>query len=77
MVLGESGQYPPRLDCIYNNVSFLNRILNMNAKSLVNQVYMELQRLQECGFNTWCSKAWELVHNYNLNIELNHVAFNF
>ena len=75
MVLGESGQFLPSNDCIFNVVSFLNRLLHMNENYLVKKVYNELQKLHDCGFNTWCSKAWELVHQYNLNIDLDKLNF--
>ena len=28
-------------------------------------------RLQECGFNTWCKKAWELIETYDLKLNSN------
>ena len=45
----------------------------MKPESLVSYVYIELERLNACGFKTWLGKAWELASSYNLDIcsELN------
>ena len=75
MVLGESGQFLPSIDCISNTVSFLNRILNMNNNSLVLKVFNELQKLHECGFITWCTHAWDLARRYELNIYTDNSTF--
>ena len=33
-------------------------------------MYMELLKLHECGFNTWVSKALNLVQEYGININM-------
>ena len=33
-------------------------------------MYMDLSKLQECGFNTWVSKALFLVQKYDIDIDL-------
>ena len=33
-------------------------------------MYMELLKLHECGFNTWVSKALNLVQEYGININI-------
>ena len=66
MVYGDSGQYPPSIDCLYNVLCFFNRISFMNCNTLVRKVYEELMILHECGFNTWCSKAFDLMKQYCL-----------
>ena len=71
MVLGESGQLLPSTSCIYNTVTFLNRVQCMNDSLLVKQVYNDSYRLHECGFHTWCSEAWGLFNGYNLQINSN------
>ena len=40
-------------------------------------MYMELLKLHECGFNTWVSKALNLVQEYGININMgNTTCFN-
>ena len=39
----------------------------MDDDSLVKQVYMELQRLTEHGFDTWVSSLRKLADSYQLN----------
>ena len=36
----------------------------------INAMYMELLKLHECGFNTWVSKALNLVQEYGININM-------
>ena len=74
-VYGEAGQFPPSIDCIYNTLCFLNRIIYMDRKTLIRQVYDELNVLQDCGFQTWSGKAWELMHTYSLLSDPNHKSF--
>ena len=75
IVFGETGQFPPSLDSMYQTVNFLNRVSIMEDSDLVKQVYMELKILHECGFITWFGKAWELVDRFNLDIGLNNSSF--
>ena len=39
----------------------------MDDDSLVKQVYMELQRLTEQGFDIWVSSLCKLADSYQLN----------
>ena len=73
MVIGESGQTLPSIDCRINVAKFANRLKFMDENSFAKQVYNELARLQSCGFRTWCGEAWELVENYKIppNSDLN------
>ena len=69
MVHGESGLLPPSVDCVYNTLCFLNRVSLMNSNTLVKQVYDELNVLKMCGFENWCSKAYDLM-------QVNGLVFN-
>ena len=75
MILGESGQIPPSIHCLYSCITFLNRIHHMDECTYVKQVYNELNRLHECGFHTWCSQAWELVNKYKLTQDSDNCKF--
>ena len=75
MVYGETGQFPPSIDCIYNTICFLNRIACMNSDTLVRQAYEELNALQVCGFQTWCGKAWELMQLYGIPFNSDQNSF--
>ena len=66
MVLGETGQFLPSSDCISNVSKYLNRVRNMNDGCITKQVYNELVLLDSCGFDTWYSRASDLVHKYSL-----------
>ena len=66
MVLGETGQILPSIDCISNVIKFVNRLEFMSDNTFVKQVYNELRRLHYCGFDTWFSKASELVNHNNM-----------
>ena len=70
MVLGESGQLLPSVYCIYNTVTYLNRIHHLGDHTFVKQVYNELSKMHRCGFNNWYSRAWELVSKYNLELRV-------
>ena len=67
IVLGECGRMPPSVMCTINTLCFFNRLNNMDDDSLVKQVYMELQRLTEHGFDTWVSSLRKLADSYQLN----------
>ena len=67
IVLGECGRMPPSVMCTINTLCFFNRLNNMDDDYLVKQVYMELQRLTEHGFDTWVSSLRKLADSYQLN----------
>ena len=67
IVLGECGRMPPSVMCTINTLCFFNRLNCMDDDSLVKQVYMELQRLTEHGFDTWVSSLRKLADSYQLN----------
>ena len=68
ITIGECGQTPPSVVCHTNVIKYMHRIKDMNDHHIVKQVYNELSRLHELGFTTWCSRAWKLVQQYNIDI---------
>ena len=36
---------------------------------------MKLNRLNDFGFTTWYGKAWELIHRFDINIEIDRHTF--
>ena len=65
--LGECGRMPPSVMCTINTLCFFNRLNCMDGASLVKQVYTELQRLTEQGFDTWVSSLRKLADSYQLH----------
>ena len=63
IVAGECGRLPPSTQCILHTLCYINRIMHMNGKSLVKQVYDELNDLSEQGFNTWVTS----LHNLQMS----------
>ena len=68
--VGESGQIPPSVSCHINAICYLHRLQNLSTNNLVNDMYMELLKLHECGFNTWVSKDLNLMEEYGININM-------
>ena len=69
-IVGESGQIPPSVSCHIKNICYVHRLQNITTNNLVSDMYMELLKLHECGFNTWVSKALNLVQEYGININM-------
>ena len=67
IVYGECGQFPPSVHCQINTLCLWNRLANTPANKIVRQVYDELKRLGDQGFQTWITKACELVRSYGLD----------
>ena len=65
--IGECGRMPPSVMCSISTLCFFNRLNCMDDTSLVKQVYMELQRLTEQGFDIWVSSLRKLADSYQLN----------
>ena len=74
IVVEESGQIPPSVSCHINTICYLYRLQNLTTNNLVNDMYMELLKLHECGFNTWVSKALNLVQEYGININMGSIT---
>ena len=68
MTIGECGQIPPSVVCHTNVIKYMDKVRNMNDCHFVKQVYNELSRLHELGLTTWYSRAWNLVHQYNIDL---------
>ena len=75
MVIGETGFILPSVDCIRNTVCFHNRITHMDNSFLVREVYDELKNLHECGFPTWFSKAYDILRDNSLEIDISRSNF--
>ena len=70
LVIGETGQILPSVNCDYNIMTYFNRLMHMNDNTIVKQVFNELESLHKLGFSNWYSNANGLISKYNLN--LNH-----
>ena len=70
IVVGKSGQIPPSISCHINAIYYLHMLRNLPTNTLVEAMYMDLSKLQECGFNTWVSKALFSVQKYDIDIDL-------
>ena len=76
-IVEESGQIRPSVCCHISAICYLHRLQNLTANNFVNEMYMELLKLHECGFNTWVSKALNLVQEYGINNNMgNTTCFN-
>ena len=75
MVLGETGQILPSVDCISNVIKFCNRLEFMNDNAFVKQIYNDLRRLHSCGFNTWYSEALNLINHNDIKFNSNLKVF--
>ena len=73
--MGESGQILPSISCVYNVLTYFNRVHNMSNDLLVKQVFDELCRLHKCGFHNWYSDALKMMELYNLDVNSNHGIF--
>ena len=71
ITIGECGQIPPSVVCHTNVIKYMDRVRNMNDCRIVKQVYNELSSLYELGFTTWYSRAWKLVHQYDIDLSNN------
>ena len=69
-VVGEIGQIPPSVSCQINATCYLHRLQNLTTDNLVNDMYMESLKLHKCGLNTLVSKAFDLVQDYGININM-------
>ena len=75
MVLAETGQILPSVDCISNVIKFINRLEFMNDNAFVKQIYNDLRRLHSCGFNTWYSEALNLINHNDIKFNSNLKVF--
>ena len=54
---------------------YMNRLYHLPERSIVKKVYNALENLYLQGFTTWITKVRELIHNYNLNVEMDNESF--
>ena len=67
IVYGKCGQFPPSLHCQINTLCLWDRLANTPADKTVRQVYGELKRLGDQGFQTWITKTRELARSYEID----------
>ena len=53
----------------------MNRLYHLPERSIVKKVYNVLENPHLRGFTTWITKVRELIHNYNLNVEMDSESF--
>ena len=75
IVMGECGKFPPSVYCNISVMCFFNRLHHMNENRIPKQVFSELVRLNDIGFNNWTTGMCELINSYTLDIELPPHAF--
>ena len=75
IVFGECGCIPPNIACKIAIMCYMNRLYHLPERSIVKRVYNVLENLHLRGFATWITKVRELIHNYNLNVEMDSESF--
>ena len=75
IVFGECGRMPPSIACKIAIMCYMNRLYHLPERSIVKKVYNVLENLHLQGFTTWITKVRELIHNYNLNVEMDKESF--
>ena len=75
IVFGECGRMPPSIACKIAIMCYMNRLYHLPERSIVKKVYNVLENLHLQGFTTWITKVRELIHNYNLNVEMDSESF--
>ena len=74
MVVGETGQVHPSVDCVRNVSIFFQRLSKMDKNSVSYKVFKELESLHNAGFNTWVSKALDLFGDQGLDFSINDLS---
>ena len=69
IVIGESGKFPLSLYCHINVLCFFHRLLKMQPGKTVKSVFDTLYNLNNQGFQTWISKAYELSWSYDIDMD--------
>ena len=69
IVFGECGKFPPSMYCHVNVLCYMHRLLNMQSGQVVKSVFDSLHKLNNQGFHTWVSKAYELGQLYGTDID--------
>ena len=69
IVFGECGKFPPSMYCHVNVLCYMHRLLKMQYGQVVKSVFDSLHKLNNQGFHTWVSKAYELGQLYGIDID--------
>ena len=69
VVFGECGKFPPSMYCHVNVLCYMHRLLKMQSGQVVKSVFDSLHKLNNQGFHTWVSKAYELSQLYGIDID--------
>ena len=69
IVFGECGKFPPSMYCHVNVLCYMHRLLKMQSGQVVKSVFDSLHKLNNQGFHTWVSKAYELGQLYGIDID--------
>ena len=65
---GECGKFPPRIYCHANVLCYFHRLLTMHHGSTVKSVFNVLCNLNDQGFQTWISRAYDLATIYQIDM---------
>ena len=68
IVYGECGKFPPSIYCHVNVLCYLHRLLTMHRGSTVKSVFNVLCNLNDQGFQTWISRAYDLATIYQIDM---------
>ena len=75
IVFGECGRMPPSIACKIAIMCYMNRLYHLPERSIAKKVYNVLENLHLQSFTTWITKVGELIHYYNLNVEMDSESF--
>ena len=68
IVYGECGKIPPSIYCHANVLCYFHRLLTMHHGSTVKYVFNVLCNLNDQGFQTWISRAYDLATKYQIDM---------
>ena len=66
---------PPSIACKIVIMCCMTMLFHLPDRSIIKSVYNVLENLHLQGFTAWITKDRELIHNYNLNIEMDNESF--
>ena len=69
IAFGVCGKFPPSMYRHVNVLCYMHRLLKMQSGQVVKSVFDSLHKLNDQGFHTWVSKAYELSQLYDINID--------
>ena len=68
MTMGESGIIPPKVKCHENVIMYFCRLNSLPIGSVLKNVFLELKRLHDMGFENWYSRVLLLAKNYKIDV---------